>query len=524
MPFYIVFAALPAIAAYASGSAALYAWQRREINGAAAFSLCMGSIFIWCFFTVFEYLSLDQTARIIFSKAEYLGIASFPTLWLTFTLQYAHYDGWLTQRRLIALNVIPALTLILAFTDHWHGWIWRSVSLTLQPFPQLVIEHGWWFNYVVVPYFYVLMTVGFGTLLTAAFVGSQLHRKQVFVLLCGALTPFIGNVLYVVAGITFYGMDLTPVGFAATGMIIQFSLFRTQFLDVAPISYRTVLLSAKDAVILLNIDHRIVDMNPSALAESEGRHAVEAVVGKQFERFFPDYGELLRGMGEADELTETISLPRMVTERQVNYSGEMFREVRVQSLFSPGGRRSGWVVIIRDVTVEKQQQAQLEQFAYLDSLTGLYNRRYLEQRAETALIPYANWCELTVLSPLALLYFDLDHFKPINDTYGHNVGDAVLQHFAQCLRHSVRPGDTAARLGGDEFIVLLYDADDTVAMSVRSRLLQSLEQEFILLGHRLTLSASIGMACCPRDGITLQDLLRQADKEMYREKRLMRDA
>ena len=524
MPFYIVFAAVPAIAAWASGSAALYAWQRREINGARAFALCMGSIFIWCFFAVFEYLSLDQTARIIFGKAEYLGISFFPALWLIFTLQYTHCDGCLTRRVLIALNVVPSLTLLLAFTDYWHGWIWRSATLTFQPFPQLVIDHGWWFNYVAVPHCYGLLLVGFGTLLTAAFVGSQLHRKQIFSLLCAALAPFIGNILYVAVGVRFYGLDLTPAGFAMTGIIVQFSLFRTQFLDVAPIAYRTVLLSTADAVILLNIYHRVVDLNPSALAESGCCHDAETAVGKRFERVFPDYGALLQGIDRATELTKVISLSRMITEQRTRYLGETFKEVKVRSLLSPGSQLSGWVVIIRDVTLEKQQQAQLERFAYLDSLTGLHNRRYLERKAEEALLPYSNPSELTLLSPLALLYVDLNHFKPINDTYGHSVGDAVLQRFAQCLRHSVRPSDTAVRLGGDEFIGLLYDADDTVATAVRSRLIASLEQEIVLPGHRFTLSASIGVAYCPRDGTTLRDLLKQADKEMYREKRLMKDS
>lgn len=524
MPFYIVFAAIPAIAACASGCAALYAWQRREINGAGAFALCMGSIFVWCFFAVFEYLSLDQTARIIFGKAEYLGISFFPALWLIFTLRYAHCDGWLTRRVLVALNVIPTLTLLLAFTDYWHGLIWQSATLTLQPFPRLVIEHGWWFNCVAIPHCYVLLVVGFGTLLKAAFAGSQLHRQQVISLLAAALAPFVGNVLYVVAGITFYGLDLTPVGFAITGMIVQFSLFRTQFLDVAPISYRTVLLSTTDAVILLNIYHRIVDLNPSALAESKRWRDTDATIGKQFKRVFPDYGALLHDIGKAAGITKIIALPRMMPELHDNYLGEIFREVRVRSLLSPGGRLSGWVVIIRDVTLEKQQQVQLEQFAYLDSLTGLHNRRYLEHKAAEALLPYSNPSELTLLSSLALLYIDLNRFKPINDTYGHDVGDAVLQHFAQCLRYSISPTDTAVRLSGDEFVALLYDADLSVALAVRSRLLQSLEREITLLGHRLTLSVSIGIAYCPRDGITLQDLLRQADGEMYREKRLMRDA
>lgn len=523
MPFYIVFAAVPAIAACASGSAALYAWQRREINGARAFALCMGSIFIWCFFGVFEYLSLNQTARIFFGKTEYLGIAFFPALWLIFTLRYAHRDGWLTRPVLVALNVIPTLTLLLAFTDYWHGLIWQSATLVLRPFPRLLIEHGWWFNYVAIPHCYLLLIVGFGVLIAASFAGSRLHRRQTLALMGAALAPFVCNVLYVVSGVTLYGLDLTPVGFAIAGLSIQFGLFRTQFLDAAPISYKTVFLNTADAVILLDVHHRIVDLNPSALSEGRRWLDFEAVVGKQFERVFPNYGRLLQELGET-ELTRTIALPKTMPNLRGDPLLEDFREVKVRSLLSPSGQLSGWVVIIRDVTLEKQQQAQLEQFAYLDSLTGLHNRRHLERKAAAALAPYSNPSELTLLLPLALLYIDLNHFKPINDTYGHNVGDAVLQHFAQCLRRSVRPGDTAVRLGGDEFIALLCNADATVAMAVRSRLIASLEQEIILSGHRLVLSASIGIASCPKDGITLTDLLRHADQEMYREKRLMRDA
>ncbi|MEO1447836.1 MAG: GGDEF domain-containing protein, partial [Cyanobacteria bacterium J06635_11] len=115
-----------------------------------------------------------------------------------------------------------------------------------------------------------------------------------------------------------------------------------------------------------------------------------------------------------------------------------------------------------------------------------------------------------------------NRFKPINDQYGHDVGDLVLQHFARCLNRSVRKGDMVARLGGDEFAALLYNADRTVAYEVRSRLTKILAQVTVIAGQRFTLSASIGVAYYPVDGRTLPDLLRQADVDMYQAKRLSR--
>jgi len=176
------------------------------------------------------------------------------------------------------------------------------------------------------------------------------------------------------------------------------------------------------------------------------------------------------------------------------------------------------VIIVRDITLEKQQQKQLERFAYIDSLTGLFNRRQLELTAEEVFSLQPEDLADSNHHPIALLYVDLNQFKPINDTYGHEVGDAVLQYFADCLQRSVRKGDMVVRLGGDEFAALLYDADEKMALEVRSRLSKLLEQSVVLIGYRLTLSASIGIACYPVDGTTLPMLLRQADKNMYKEK------
>ena len=531
MPLHLAVAVLPAIAAFASGSIAIYAWQRRELNGAKAFSLCTGSIFIWCFLSVFEHLSESAAARTAFGRMQYVGITCFCLFWLIFTLQYAQCDGWLNRRNLAKISTVPAITLLLALTDSRHRWMWQSVALVNEPFPHLEITYGWWFRYVWMPYGYLLLITGAGVLLYAAFSGSQLYRRQTLFLLGSALLTFVCNVLYVISGVTLYGLDPTPIGFGLGALLCHFGLFKARFLDIVPISYRTVFLNTAEGVILVDKYRRIVDLNPSALRESGHAASMHRVLGKPFEQVFPLYGGLLKGKAGQLELNETVQVQGRLPERRVN--GTMrpaFREVKVRSLRSPGGRPVGKVIIIRDITTEQQQQLQLEQMAYLDSLTGVYNRRHLENLARKMINrAIATDADPEMTAPLeptkfALLYLDLNRFKPINDTYGHEVGDAALQHFARCVERSVRKGDVVARLGGDEFVALLSQAGEAAAMEVRSRLAKALSRPVIISGHRLTLSASIGSAYYPKDGSTLKALLKRADQKMYVEKQLKQRA
>ena len=525
MPLHLAVAVLPAIAAFASGSIAIYAWQRRETNGARTFSLCTGSIFVWCFLSVFEQLSQSAVARVAFGRLQYSAITCFCVSWLIFTLQYAQCDGWLNRRNVAKISAVPGLTFLLALTDHWHRWIWQSAELIADPFPHLKLTYGWWFLYVWMPYGYLLLIAGAGVLLYAAFSGSQFYRKQTLFLLSSALLSFGCNVLYVISGVTIYGLDPTPIGFGLGALLCHFGLFKAGFLDIVPISYRTVFLNTAEGVILIDRYRRIVDLNPSALLESGRNLSMQQVLGKPFEQVFPLYGCVIKGRAEQPELNETVQVQGKLPERRIK--GTMrpaFREVKVRSLRSPGGRLLGQVIIIRDITIEQQQQLQLEQLVYLDSLTGVYNRRHLEDRIRKMLNrAIATKTDPESTSPLepakfALLYLDLNRFKPINDTYGHEVGDAALQHFARCVERSVRKGDVVARLGGDEFVALLSHAGEAAAIEVRSRLAKALNRPVIISGQRLNLSASIGVAYYPKDGSTLKTLLRRADRRMYVEK------
>ncbi|MGQ3051293.1 MAG: diguanylate cyclase domain-containing protein [Roseateles sp.] len=156
----------------------------------------------------------------------------------------------------------------------------------------------------------------------------------------------------------------------------------------------------------------------------------------------------------------------------------------------------------------------LRALAQTDALTGLPNRRGLQDRLAGAL-PQA-----TPQRPLAIYLLDLDGFKPVNDMHGHDVGDALLVAVGQRLRQHLRDSDVVARLGGDEFVVLADDlTDNDAAAGLGQKLLAAFDDPFVVLGHRCKVGLTIGYAMAPQDGQRGNDLLKRADAAMYAGKR-----
>ncbi|MGH8508662.1 MAG: diguanylate cyclase domain-containing protein [Gammaproteobacteria bacterium] len=167
-----------------------------------------------------------------------------------------------------------------------------------------------------------------------------------------------------------------------------------------------------------------------------------------------------------------------------------------------------------DITDRKEAEAQLAQLALCDGLTGLGNRRWIEEELERALI-----ASRRNRQKIAVMFIDLDRFKDINDTLGHEAGDSLLKGVAERLRPEVRESDAVARLGGDEFIVILIDiARPEDAANVARKLLRTLSAPMNLGGTEMVISASIGISLSPEDGSDVKTLLHHADTALYRAK------
>ncbi len=168
------------------------------------------------------------------------------------------------------------------------------------------------------------------------------------------------------------------------------------------------------------------------------------------------------------------------------------------------------VVQFRSISHYKSVLKQAVELLNRDDLTGLANRRHVKSRF---------WVLRRRAMPMALLYFDLNGFKAINDNYGHEVGDKVLSVIGQRLLDNVRPEEVVARLGGDEFAVLLANPEAGAVERVTHRLLSAIEQPIALDAGVVHLSASVGSAAFPEDAESFEALLSRADARMYQQKR-----
>ncbi|APX88160.1 diguanylate cyclase [Methylorubrum extorquens] len=174
----------------------------------------------------------------------------------------------------------------------------------------------------------------------------------------------------------------------------------------------------------------------------------------------------------------------------------------------------GWAITVEDVTVRRAAELQADEMARHDVLTGLPNRLLLRERLKDALGRLERTGEAC-----AVLLIDLDRFKPVNDTLGHPMGDALLKKVADRLRSTVRPTDTVARIGGDEFVILqagVREASDTQALA--RRIVDLVGRTYMVDGHLLTIGASVGVALAPNDGTDADTLLKNADLALYRAK------
>jgi diguanylate cyclase (GGDEF)-like protein/PAS domain S-box-containing protein len=181
--------------------------------------------------------------------------------------------------------------------------------------------------------------------------------------------------------------------------------------------------------------------------------------------------------------------------------------------------RPASVGTVQDVSEQKQAEQRVRELADFDPLTGLPNRRLLRDRC-TQMLAAAERDG----TEMALVFIDLDHFKRVNDSLGHSVGDDLLCAVAQRLSGTVRKVDTLARLGGDEFIIALPGGHASAAADVASRLLDVCAAPFLVAGHELTVTPSLGISLYPVDGTDFEVLLRNADAAMYKAKEAGRNA
>jgi len=275
--------------------------------------------------------------------------------------------------------------------------------------------------------------------------------------------------------------------------------------------YAQVFTSAAEGMTITDAQSRIVAVNPAfcqitGYAEKEVIGLTPAILnsGRQGVEYYRQmWAELARRGQWHGEIWNR------------RKDGGIYPEwLSVAAVRDTGGETRNYIGIFTDISERKEIEARIQHLAHHDALTGLPNRVLLDDRISQAIAKSRRSEQQT-----AVIFIDLDRFKNINDTLGHEVGDNLLIQAAQRGLGALRETDTLCRLGGDEFVVVLPEIEQLqYAMNVTRKLLAVLGQPYLLAGHALTVTGSAGIALWPDDGQTVSELLRKADAAMYRAK------
>lgn len=305
-------------------------------------------------------------------------------------------------------------------------------------------------------------------------------------------------------------------------------LFRSAPQDVLPAAKDVLLETLTQGVMVVNQREQVVEINPAAL-EVVGRSRTE-VIGRRVSQALELWPELVALLQRPDRVPVYHEL-----EFRPGGASQPFRlGVQITPLMD-GGQLTGRLIVWQDLSPHMRVEAQLadahaqmraqsleikslhkalEHQAIRDSLTQLLNRRFLEETLPKA-VARANRNR----SPISILILDVDELKHVNDIYGYEAGDQVLQNLAKVLLKGTRKEDVAVRLGGDEFLILIPEAGLEVGMKCAEKIREGVEKmDTEVQGRRIGITVSIGVAEYPSSSEEIRDVMRKADQALYRAK------
>lgn len=477
---------------------------RRHAPGAVSLMVLMFALSWWDISYSLFWAKAPAPYPNFWLYVTYAGVVTVPAALVVFAMQVSEMDEWLRPLFIIGLCIEPILVLVLLFTDPWHGLYFagketQGIGMLLNGGP----VH--WANIV---YSYLLILIGMVILIRRFIQSTGIYRKQLAVILIGAGIPWLNSIVFVLGLNPLPNVDNTPFSFTIAGFAFTYALLRFRLLDILPIARHALVESMSDGVIVLDVHNRLVDFN--AAAERDIGLSRRPVIGESVERTFSAWPNIAKRFLMVNDIR--VELPIGDPPRRV-------LDLKISPLYDHRKRLLGRLVVWRDITPLKKAQADLQEQAIRDHLTGLYNRRYLGETLERELARAKRGNH-----PVSLIMIDIDHFKNINDTFGHNMGDSILKSFAKQLLEQTRIEDIIYRYGGEEFLVLLPNVTSQNARDIAERWRTSFQEAHAFHeGEKIDVTLSCGIAEFPLSGKSSEELIAAADKSLYQAKAMGRN-
>ncbi|AZN39773.1 histidine kinase N-terminal 7TM domain-containing diguanylate cyclase [Paenibacillus albus] len=460
---------------------------------------------VYVFGSTLELSSTTLAEVKLWIKVEYFGMPFLPPLNLLLVMYFLGMDRLLKRSIRIAMFVLPAITLVLVLSNDMHGLYYRSIELKQgASFIKANLNAGPWYI-IAGAYTFGCMIGGVTLLLIYWNRMKSSYRLQHMTMLVALLLPLAGDFLYL-GNLTPDGIDPIPSIMAVTSALYMWALAGRGMLNVVPIARDNLFESMSDSVLVLDLENRLVDYNPAAALVMPDLS--EHILGKQLDELWQRYTDeplanLVNGLQDEREVIWSVGA------RSYHYS---VRSSVVRKSGASGGQEVGKLLILIDISEQVELQKKLHSLAFHDGLTGIYNRNHFLHLSEQLIAQ-----SVESDGGFAVLLFDIDYFKRINDTYGHDVGDQALLHVVTVCRRMLRDGDVFARYGGEEFVVALPGMSLTEAGQAAERIRAEIAfHPMSLPAESIAITASFGVAAGDRHAdYEVKQLLKLADQALY---------
>jgi signal transduction histidine kinase/CheY-like chemotaxis protein len=322
---------------------AVYAFRHRRVRGAIWYCVLLLAVALWSAAYAWELAAPDFAQKLLAVRIKYIGVTAIPAAWIGFVLDFVARDRAVVNRATRRVAFGSACLLLLAFTNEWHELFWGP--LTLDPSGTLYTFSGRGPGfYANVLYTYSLIFAGLAILVAQAVQSPYLYRKRAVILLLAVVLPWLGNALFVARSEAAGTIDFTPFLFTCTAVIAAVAVFRYRVLEPIPTLLDARIEVIGDGFLIVDQSLRIADLNRAA--EAIIRRDRAAAAGEAIARVLPDWPPNIDGEVRRDLTLQTPDGPRIY-------------DVRITPIQSPGERRSGYVVLLRDVTEHRRAEEAL---------------------------------------------------------------------------------------------------------------------------------------------------------------------
>lgn len=467
----------------------------------------MASIFAFAY--ACELLSTTLAQIKFWIIVEYIPLPLIPSFML---LMCTHYVGLKLKKWVYyVLFTIPVTTTLVQSTNELHHLYYTSMSLKENaPFPIVELTYGPWFGVHSV-FLYGCIMASAAILLIEWKKAAPAFRRQLLTMAVGNLIPILGAFIYL-AGFSPYGIDTGPVFICLSFVFHSIALFRFQMFSAVPIARDIVFEHMEEGVVVLDDKDIIIDYNNTVLTVFPNMNS--RVIGRTVQAALSGYPELSKLVSLGEEFDYSMS---------VAGEGQHFH-VRFTPIRNTSELQVGRIITFANITERFQMQERLRELADTDGLTQLLNKAALIRESEKIVREYTQDG-----GKISVIMFDIDYFKEVNDTFGHEAGDIVLTNVADAVRTTLYDDGFAGRYGGDEFILWLPDVSLTEACELADSIRKNIEaREIFVQDNEVRVTSSFGVAHAAiapgNQEHSVQWLMREADKALYAAKKSGRNS